>query len=1043
MSPTTLPLNVFKPEIPEQVFNLTDFGGKGDGQFLNTDAFAKAIDACIAAGGGVVRVPKGLWLTGSIKLKSKLRIHLEKGALIQFIDDFNHYPLIESTYEGQQMIRCQAPLDGEGLEHVAITGDGIIDGAGGAWRQVKRDKLTARQWQKLVSSGGVVQDDRLWWPSNAAMNGAEILAGLRQDNSATLQDYEQIREFLRPNMLSLRKCKYILLDGPTFQNSPAWCLHPWLCEHVSIQNVQVRNPWFAQNGDGLDVESCRNVWIDNCSFDVGDDAICMKSGKDAEGRKLGRPTERVWIRNCTVYHGHGGFVIGSEMSGGVRDVTVENCTFIGTDIGLRFKSTRGRGGKVEQIRIKNIKMVRIDREAILFDLHYGLKKEEAALRTVPVTEETPSFTDISMENVVCRGATAALRINGLPEQPVSKITLKNSSFDTKEGLVLNEAADIQLEHLDVRNDTGPTVVLNQCGRVNLEYIDAKGYEDAVIEIKGEESQSISWKAIHAGTDKGKVRIGAEVPDHAVMNINETEETFVIPSKSDQRVWKADLGNGTYRNPILYADYSDPDVIRVGDDFYMTASSFCHVPGLPILHSKDLVNWKLIGHALENIPLPGYDKVRHGDGVWAPSIRYHDGLFWIYFGAPDEGIYMTTAKDPAGPWSPLHEVKAVKGWIDTCPFWDDDGRAYLVHAFAKSRAGFKHMLMIHEMTPDGRELIGDGRMIFDGTDHHPTTEGPKMYKRNGYYYIFAPAGGVSTGWQIVLRSRSPFGPYEVRTVMHQGNTDVNGPHQGGYVELDNGESWFIHFQDREAYGRIVHLQPMHWQDDWPVIGEDKDGGGIGEPVSVWPKPNVAQAGEIAEPATSDDFSGDKLGLQWQWQANPQPEWAQLGRSGLRLFTVPLPGETIYDAPQMLMQKFPAPSFSAKVKLELHPDQLGDGAGLVVFGYKYGFAEVSQKEDGTWILRYIEGNGKQGEEQETASAVLASGSVYLKADIVFDAVCTFSWSSDGEHYEPIGSPFVASKGHWVGAKVGLLACNRNGKTGNGYVDVSDFQIETLNE
>lgn len=511
---------------------------------------------------------------------------------------------------------------------------------------------------------------------------------------------------------------------------------------------------------------------------------------------------------------------------------------------------------------------------------------------------------------------------------------------------------------------------------------------------------------------------------------------------DSRAWQADLGNGTYRNPILYADYSDPDVIKAGDDFYMTASSFCHIPGLPVLHSKDLVNWRLIGHALKRNPLPGYDRVRHGDGVWAPSIRFHNGRFWIYFGAPDEGIYMTTAFDPAGPWSPLHEVKAVKGWIDPCPFWDDDGKAYLVHAFAKSRAGIKHMLMMHEMTPDGRELIGEGRIIFDGTGQHPTAEGPKMYKRNGYYYIFAPAGGVATGWQIVLRSRKPFGPYEVRTVMHQGSTDVNGPHQGGYVELENGESWFVHFQDRDVYGRIVHLQPMQWIDDWPVIGEDKQGKGIGEPVSIWRKPNVKAQTEPSEPATSDDFTGDQLGLQWQWQANAQPEWHELCDGHLRLYAVPMQQNNLYHVPHLLMQKFPAPAFSAQVKLKLAADAAGDSAGLIVFGYRYASLEVSRECDGRWLLRFIQGDGKKGMEEAVESIFLTKPELFLKVNVMEGGVCKFSWSHDGTRFETIGPSMIASKGHWVGAKVGLYAGNRKGMAGNGYAAFNDFLIAGIN-
>lgn len=304
-------------------------------------------------------------------------------------------------------------------------------------------------------------------------------------------------------------------------------------------------------------------------------------------------------------------------------------------------------------------------------------------------------------------------------------------------------------------------------------------------------------------------------------------------------WISDQGDGTYKNPILYADYSDPDVVRVGDDFYMTASSFNCVPGLPILHSRDLVNWKLIGHAIERMS-SRFDAVQHGNGIWAPSIRHHDGYFWIFVGDPDLGILMTRAKDPAGPWEPLHVVKEGKGLIDPCPLWDGD-KAYLVHAFAKSRAGKNCMIVCQEMSLDGNRVIGEEKLVIDGrNDVHPTIEGPKFYRRNGWYYIFAPAGGVKPGWQLAARAKSPFGPYEVRRVLEQGTTKINGPHQGGWVELENGENWFVHFQDRGAYGRVVHLNPVRWENDWPEMGLDFDENGVGEPVTTHEKPKVAAA-----------------------------------------------------------------------------------------------------------------------------------------------------------------------------------------------------------
>ncbi|MFC6227485.1 glycoside hydrolase 43 family protein [Paenibacillus allorhizosphaerae] len=510
-------------------------------------------------------------------------------------------------------------------------------------------------------------------------------------------------------------------------------------------------------------------------------------------------------------------------------------------------------------------------------------------------------------------------------------------------------------------------------------------------------------------------------------------------------WIADQGDGTFKNPILYADYSDPDVIRVGSDFYMTASSFAHLPGLPILHSKDLVNWELIGHAVTSLDsLPGYDKPRHGDGVWAPSIRYHDGKFWIFFSAPDEGIFMTTADHPAGPWAPLHCVKEVKGWIDPCPFWDEDGQAYLVHAFARSRCGIKHRLQLLRMSPDGKELLGEGHLLYDGEQHHPTMEGPKVYKRNGYYYVFAPAGGVATGWQTILRSKDIYGPYEDRIVLHQGSTDVNGPHQGGWVELESGESWFIHFQDKDAYGRIVHLQPVRWVDDWPLMGVNPDENGVGEPVLRMKKPDVGGEYPVAVPATSDDFAEQRLGLQWQWQANPQQAWYALGEkeSHLRLYAVPTQESgngnvpTLYAAPQLLMQKLPAPAFTATAKLSFEPDAPGDRSGLIVFGLKYAGLGLIKDDGGSVKLAYWTGD----EQSETVAwqGEELTGTVFLRVTVAEGALCSFSFSTDGDQFEPVGQPFTAKEGRWVGAKVGVFAANMQRSGSRGYVDVDWFEV-----
>ena len=365
---------------------------------------------------------------------------------------------------------------------------------------------------------------------------------------------------------------------------------------------------------------------------------------------------------------------------------------------------------------------------------------------------------------------------------------------------------------------------------------------------------------------------------------------LLAQRTPTSPWVSDLGDGTFRNPVIFADYSDPDVVRMGDDYYLVASSFNVTPALPILHSLDLVNWTIVGHAAARLPSPRYDTPQHGEGVWAPSLRVHDGRFWIYFGDPDLGIFMTTAVDPRGPWEPLTLVQRASGWIDPGPLWDDDGSVYLVHAWAKSRAGFNSVITLRRLTPDGRHLADDAAVtVFDGTTSQPTIEGPKFYKRGGYYYIFAPAGGVTNGWQTVLRSPSARGPYEARIVLRQGRTAVNGPHQGGWIETPNGESWFVHFQDRGPYGRIVHLQPVTWREDWPVIGVDPDGDGVGEPVEVYHKPWVKNAAPRAEPQTSDEFASERLGLQWQWEANEGAGWRSLAahRGFLRLFAQPLP------------------------------------------------------------------------------------------------------------------------------------------------------------
>lgn len=513
------------------------------------------------------------------------------------------------------------------------------------------------------------------------------------------------------------------------------------------------------------------------------------------------------------------------------------------------------------------------------------------------------------------------------------------------------------------------------------------------------------------------------------------------------VWVADNGDGTYKNPIIYADYSDPDVVRVGDDYYMTASSFNSAPALPILHSKDMVNWKLINHALPlQVPFETFNIPQHGNGVWAPSIRYHNNEIYIYWGDPDFGIYMVKTKDPYGKWDDPILVMEGKGLIDACPLFDDNGEAYLVHAYAGSRAGVKSLLSVNKMNPEGTKVLDPGIHVFDGHENHETVEGSKFYKRNGYYYIFAPAGGVATGWQLILRSKNIYGPYEEKVVLEQGKTKINGPHQGAWVDTPNGESWFYHFQDVDAYGRIVHLQPMTWKNDWPIMGKDLDGNGIGEPVMSHKKPNVGKIYPIETPAETDNFDGFNIGLQWQWNANNNVVWhAKLpGNDYLRLFSIKVPegSKNLWMVPNLLLQKFPAPNFSATTKISLVPEEAKSGktAGLIIMGMDYATLSISHDENGFYIqqteaIKAIDGVEEKIIEKER----LKSNAAYFKVEVSApDAMCQFSYSENGKKFKKIGKPFKAQPGKWVGAKVGVFSVSTQEAKRGGYADVDWFRI-----
>ena len=576
-------------------------------------------------------------------------------------------------------------------------------------------------------------------------------------------------------------------------------------------------------------------------------------------------------------------------------------------------------------------------------------------------------------------------------------------------------------------------------------------------------------------------------------------------------YQSDLGNGRFRNPVLFADYSDPDVIRVGDTYYMTASSFNYTPGLPILVSCDMVNWTLAGYALESVEEAAgigrphedssaigerYHIPRHSEGVWAPAIRYHEGTFYIFYGMPDEGIYMVSARDPLGKWEKPVCLLPGKGLIDSCPFWDEDGRAYVIHGYAKSRIGFNSILGIFEMTPDGTRAISGDRFIFDGNDpDHParTIEGPKVYKRDGWYYILAPAGGVRQGWQAALRSRQIDGPYEIRNVMDQGNTRINGPHQGALVDTGEGDEWFFHFQDRGLYGRICHLQPVRWKDGWPVIGSDPEDTGRGEPVYDMEKPGrgKTEAFPMTYLESSDTFENGRIGLQWQWLGNAVRAARNLGLplcapapgGGLRLHALNLSEEEdpiLWHSANVLTQKLVLPEFICDIRMRMSGLLEGDRAGITMMGGQYALCCLQKKEDSSVCLVYAESEGGDADKREkilteiplprtiggrdileeitfrlifvrrSCYEVTSEGEIFPLRERMEDLFfagpeaekpsLSIFWSADGEEFFDSGCSFTPSDHTWVGAKIGVFALCSEAEEG-GHADLVSVKTQSV--
>lgn len=535
---------------------------------------------------------------------------------------------------------------------------------------------------------------------------------------------------------------------------------------------------------------------------------------------------------------------------------------------------------------------------------------------------------------------------------------------------------------------------------------------------------------------------------------------LMPATASADVSKAyvsDLGNGKYQNPVINADYSDPDVIRVGNDYWMTSSSFANLPALQILHSNDLVNWTIVGAVAETLPDAAFDGVSHGNGVWAPAIRYHDGWYYVMYGDPDRGIYIAKTQNPRGKWEPLQLIYPAVGVIDPCPFWDEDGKAYIAHGYAGSRAGVKSIIGMIEMKPDATGVIGQDRVIYDGHLENETIEGAKMYKRGDWYYIFSPAGGVPTGWQVVMRSKSPWGPYEQRNVCEQGDTDINGPHQGALVTAPDGHDWFLHFQDKGVYGRVLHLNPVEWVDGWPVIGHN-DGQEAGTPVARHAMP-VAGTRQQRPTSIKDGFDSIHLARQWEWAANRHDWFGFATPSGYyRLNSAQLDSDTanLWTVPNLLLQKFPGKSFTVTTRVTACCKSCSNGfmGGLLMMGYDYGFLAL-QYSDGAWSL--VEGTCKdsdQGSLQHVETLVRdipsssyeaglypnLSAAIYLRAHVADGGLVSWSYSLDGTKFTRCGTPFQARQGKWVGAKTGVFSTVPP-RTERGWVNIDSFDITDI--
>jgi beta-xylosidase len=775
----------------------------------------------------------------------------------------------------------------------------------------------------------------------------------------------------RPHLLRFIQSEDITVKDITLKNSGCWMQHYLACNRLRIDGIKVfnRNNY---NNDALDIDGCHDVIVKGIMTDSDDDGITLKSTSP-------RLCENVRISDCVVSSHCNAVKLGTETNGGFRNINISGIVvkpsedqkekFFGQWIGSSAISLEiVDGGVLENVNVADFTVEGTESPIFirLGNRGRGYLSGGANMETIVPIDHVGRIDGVHLDNIQIRNAgSMGCSITGLPDYPVQHVSLSNISLHHKGGVKTEQLTEIYDSIANEKEKAYPEATM-------WGNLPAKGFFVR-------HARNVQFSNIKVETEQPDAR-----PD------------FV---EIDTEGW-GDQGDGTYRNPVLNADFSDPDVIRVGAKYYMVASDF-HFLGMQLLESDDMVNWRYISQIYRRFDEPGWDENAHyAGGSWAPAIRYHNGLYYVYFCTPDEGLYMTTAKDPHGPWAPLHLVKRVVKWEDPCPFWDEDGQAYL----GRSRHG-AGPIIVHKMSADGKTLLDEGKTVYEG----PIAEGTKFLKRNGWYYLIIPEGGVGTGWQTVLRSRNIYGPYQRKVVLEQGSTKINGPHQGALVDAPDGSWWFYHFQETPVLGRVVHLQPARWQDDWPLMGVDYDGNGVGEPVSAWKKPIPSTSAPLLQ--TDDDFSGT-LGLQWQWNHNPvDSHWSLTDRKGW-LTLKAQPADSLKACRNMLTQKVVGWLSESTTLVESSGDNY---AGLFCSGKL--FRAVGLCKDGI----YVEAGGKRQLVKKGRFA-----KVWLR--VTNDSQQNrhqFAYSLDGEHFVSAGETFPMRGGYWKGIRTGLFCYGSNGK------------------